>query len=85
MPGDLLDAALRVTPKVEGESPSGISGRDVALYQMEYQDGLSVAVLMLCAMRPVLVWPSTKAQAREYWRRESRPGMCRTIPTLLSF
>jgi hypothetical protein len=47
VPRDLVEAALRVTPKVEKKPLRGLTGPNVALYQMEYQDGLPAAVLML--------------------------------------
>jgi hypothetical protein len=47
VPRPLVEAALRVAPKVEKKPLKGLTGPNVALYQMEYQDGLSAAVLML--------------------------------------
>ena len=44
---DLLEAALRVTPKAGPRTLRGLSGENVALYQIEYLDGLPVSVLML--------------------------------------
>jgi hypothetical protein len=47
VPQDLLEAALRVTPKAGAKPLKGLSGNNVALYQIEYQDRLPAAVLML--------------------------------------
>jgi hypothetical protein len=47
VPADLLESALQVTPKAPKKALKGLSGENVALYQMEYLDGLPAAVLML--------------------------------------
>lgn len=47
LPRDLFEAALKVTPRTRAKALKGLTGENVALYQMEYQDGLPVTVLML--------------------------------------
>jgi hypothetical protein len=47
VPAASLEAVLRVIPKVRNRSLEGLVGDNVALYQMEYRDGLRASVLML--------------------------------------
>ena len=44
---DVLDAALRVVPKVQGQTLEATHGEDVALFLIAYRDGFQAAVLML--------------------------------------
>ncbi|RUL89102.1 hypothetical protein TsocGM_04185 [Tautonia sociabilis] len=47
IPADLLNAAIRATPKRSGLDWRAISGPDVALFRIDYADGFSATVLML--------------------------------------